>query len=1091
MPVLLGTTTSTPSGNSCARKMVKTSSGKLVLFEVVNSSHLSYKTSSDQGVTWDSSWTQVVSGIYNYINYDIYIDTNDDIYIAFSVTTASRTWFKKLTYTGSTWTLGTEVAVSPASSGISWKVVITKRSNGDLMIAAGNGSGSATIYSYISTDTGATWGTGVSFSTSTAPFYLMPIGSDIWCFAQKSTKITKYIYTSSWDAGTDIISGVGVGSTGMGAGKISDSDIWIASRSSSGIKVFHYNGSTWDTGTLLSNNNGDTYPAVSIMGSNPIVFWRDYTGSQYNIAYRRFNGTTWASQVDVTSDAIMDDYPNTIVSDSQYAFVEWVIQSGSPYSLYFFGIYPVQQTINSDTNIKHVGIQNPILSDTKVVTKGLQTIETDTKIFVPNNQVNINSNTLIKWEAIQKDILSDTFITNSKRETVTSDTHIKVEDVQKTILSDSSIIVRFQKTILSNTSISTRLQTIINSDSVIALKYSKTITSDTVILPVYQNKFILKEKLYIITDTIPAKLIEVDISTPTPTHTTYILNGSGEVLNNGKDLDIDFLSGFIYCACSDGSILKVDLTDLNLREQFNTGETSNLFNVALLKTFHYSYFSDDIDGESIFVLDESIKESLNMDIRTLAPQQAIISMNMTTIIANTVNTDLRFLTSINSILYTDLRFKFATAPIPMKREDFTVYIDGVLANDTILSSININHVADSRSTATFNLSRNHDDFNTVLIGAGSSVSNKNSVQIYMQGTLVFTGNISKLSCDGTNEQVSVFCEGIEWKTIADTDYRFVSPSNNTVNLALSEKNVQLDLYDVLVDNIEIDNPIINITDENPKFYTGVKINLGTHTIEHNGQWYVLSAGLSDEEIERGSFEFKPNSTYFWIISYQDYRLPMTGFSGRVMYGAYIGTSLAPASGGMYKIVSAHYDYQSPEYTSTTELGEYTLGVAPFKEVSAKNGKYSSTSKWEDDAVGWWSSWGESYDYINYAKAVAAIEFERMKNINGTILPNTSASIDITLDAFKYYGLKLLTRINLTNTINSTIYQNNNGFPVSIKNININASNMRVTLGCDNKKSQWEINNLYPYPTEPAIHPAGRQLKHFKTYLPTGDETYGV
>lgn len=1086
MPILIDTTTSIVAlggGSGTQRHIVKTSLGKLVLFENKDGD-LQYKTSSDNGLTWDISWT-IAFTVGTIANFDVYIDTNDDIYLAMY---SSAAYFKKLTYSGGSWTLGSNIVVV---SGIQLNnIVFIKNSNGDFWILGRYSSGNG-IRGYYSTNGGTSWSSyGAITGINTYDPYVMIVGSELWLFCVVSGAIKKYVYTTSWDAGTTIVSGITQGAGSLGAIKISDSNIYIACRSSSGLKVFNYNGTIWDSGTLLTNTSLDYFPSLSNINNNPIVYWRNYNGTTWDIYYRKYNGSSWNSEVAITSDSVDDKFPSSLLSDSQYAYVTWVAGSASPYNIYFQGLYPTQEIITSDTIIKQVNIQKTILSNSKIVTKELKTIESDTKIFVSGNQVNINSDTLIKWVDIQKNILSDTLITNSKLVYISSDTKIKVEDIQKTILSDTAILLRTQTDILSNTSILSRIQKILLSDTLISLRFYSTIFSSTIILPPYQNKFILRNKLYIITDTIPAKLIEVDISNPSPTYTTYILNASGETLDNGKDLDIDLLSGCLFGACSGGNIVKAQLSDLSIREQFNTGETSDLFNVALLKTFNYSYFGDNIDGNSIFVLDESIKESLNMDFRTLASQQAILSTNINTIIADTMNTDLRFLSPINSILYTDLRFKFAAAPVPMKREDFTVYIDGVLANDTILSSINVNHVADARSTATFDLSRNHDDFNTVLIGTGTTINNKNSVQIYLSGILIFTGNISKLSCDGNNEKVSIYCEGIEWNTLEDTDFRFVSPANNIVNLSLSEKNKQLDLYDVLVDNIEIDNPIINIDDVNPKFYTGVKINLGKYTQEHNGQTWVLSSGLTDEEIEKGDFKFKPNSTYFWVIDYQDYRLP-TFFSGQVRYNAYIGTSLAPASRGMYKILGAHYDYQTSENNSETELGEYILGIAPFKEISSKNGKYTSASKWEDDEVGMWSVWGESYDYIDFAKAVAAIEYERIKNINGAILPNTSANIEITLDAFIYYQLKLLTRINLEKTINTTIYKNNNGFPVSIKNISIDASNMKVILSCDNKKSQWEINNYYPYPVEPEILPSGKQLKHFKTYLPTGDESYGV
>ena len=58
---------------------------------------------------------------------------------------------------------------------------------------------------------------------------------------------------------------------------------------------------------------------------------------------------------------------------------------------------------------------------------------------------------------------------------------------------------------------------------------------------------------------------------------------------------------------------------------------------------------------------------------------------------------------------------------------------------------------------------------------------------------------------------------------------------------------------------------------------------------------------------------------------------------------------------------------------------------------------------------------------------------------------TEGSINLTFDAFEYYGLKLGKRINLTQTNETNIYNGNNGFPVDVESIQFNANNYQVTL----------------------------------------------
>jgi hypothetical protein len=93
----------------------------------------------------------------------------------------------------------------------------------------------------------------------------------------------------------------------------------------------------------------------------------------------------------------------------------------------------------------------------------------------------------------------------------------------------------------------------------------------------------------------------------------------------------------------------------------------------------------------------------------------------------------------------------------------------------------------------------------------------------------------------------------------------------------------------------------------------------------------------------------------------------------------------------------------------------------------------------------------------------------MGNINGQILPKTSTNISLTLDAYLYYNLQLLNRINIINTLQSNIYSNNHGFPISIKSIVLDSKSMMVTLSCDNQWSRTELDAMdAALPPEPHV-----------------------
>ena len=100
-----------------------------------------------------------------------------------------------------------------------------------------------------------------------------------------------------------------------------------------------------------------------------------------------------------------------------------------------------------------------------------------------------------------------------------------------------------------------------------------------------------------------------------------------------------------------------------------------------------------------------------------------------------------------------------------------------------------------------------------------------------------------------------------------------------------------------------------------------------------------------------------------------------------------------------------------------------------------------------DSIGWTAYEEDSlvaksepgYDDTNYATDRANLILSKIND------PITEGNIDLTFDAFEYYGLKLGNKINLSGTSETDIYSNNNGFPLDITSINFNAGSYIVTL----------------------------------------------
>ncbi|MHA2013368.1 MAG: LamG domain-containing protein [Candidatus Helarchaeota archaeon] len=288
------------------------------------------------------------------------------------------------------------------------------------------------------------------------------------------------------------------------------------------------------------------------------------------------------------------------------------------------------------------------------------------------------------------------------------------------------------------------------------------------------------------------------------------------------------------------------------------------------------------------------------------------------------------------------------------------------------------------------------------------------------------------------------------------------------------------------------DPKVANYDDNPEYYKGITVDLGTK-IEQNVIRFKRYGGLSElaEAIENGQWTTPfPNAIHFWFATFRHYLTSIQVGTVNLKQDAedagmtlvdymktdnvstfdkivatsdtilkYIGTSLGPLSGDIWEITGATYYAEYIQDDIETDLGSYQVGSAPYKKISVKNGKKITKNQWKDKKDGLYRIKDKGYDYEQYAKDVANIEYLKLKNINGDILPVTSAEIQVTLDGYYYYNIGLLTRINVTNTTTANIYKNNNGFPVSVKSITINSANMKVILNCSNQHSVLELDEI--------------------------------
>lgn len=638
----------------------------------------------------------------------------------------------------------------------------------------------------------------------------------------------------------------------------------------------------------------------------------------------------------------------------------------------------------------------------------------------------------------------------------------------------------------------------------------------------YAQKIVSYNPLIFVTNTSPARLVKVDVTIPSsPTWGAYELVG----INSVKDVFVNETTGYVYAVGANGMVVKAPLSNLSTQTLIDLSDTDNITTIVGLADTGFTYVGTNNALGELYQLDERSAFEIDTDLQVIAPISFELDTDFNIVAVFEIPTECYGLGSNTFNIDTD--FKCLTDVLdsitPINFQDVHVYIDNVelAGNDLNYTSVEIVHTIDEESRATFTLTRRHDELNKTLDGNTVIITNQNAVKIIINGNIEFDGFISDLNAtyDLSSDLVSVAALMQQ----PSTQY-------NNVTLSLPGLNSRLSLYDILVQNPSISNPIVDPNNEtNPKKYKGVRVNLGIKTTEKVSRFYDFDGtGSVADKITKGTFNPLQNWTYFWSPTVKKFGEFTLGQTSAIVFN-YIGTSLSPVSNDLWSLqyakarrqreypneqillgtgsvvasnfdsvvivpsatifsalVSAGYingggviqtkfnkvlDYKSLKLNfsskvlqqiysiMTSKLG-YTVGSAPFQNVSTgASGQYIPQIHWKDEPNGLYAVTPASYNYIDFCKKIADLEYKKLLNISGNILPDTSASFTLTLDAYYYYKLKLLTRINVDNTTTSNIYNNNNGFPLSIKSITINTNSMKVNIQASNSKSKEELDVL--------------------------------
>jgi len=664
-------------------------------------------------------------------------------------------------------------------------------------------------------------------------------------------------------------------------------------------------------------------------------------------------------------------------------------------------------------------------------------------------------------------------------------------------------------------------------------------------------------KLYIATNTSPAYLSVVDISTPaSPVSTRYTLTGA----SNAEAIAYDASTGMIYVACANGKIVEVTAATPGTFTVYSSGASGNLTSVALLPVLDESYFGTDFSTGEVLAFIEAPFSTFGMNINFSEVVLDTIGTNVNFINSQFFGTDIRFVATLTPSIGCDVRFLAEDiadlAHTPIARTDFHVYVNGTELTDVKLDSIEITHTADEKSMARFVVARKHDQVDYKLDGTHQQLTGQQPVTITIAGNEEFGYDTPAYiwDIDTKSETESVVITA--YSELPKQDVR------STVTLSIPSINEKLHIYHALVDNPVIENPFIMPDDPNPPFYQGIVIDtgyqevqygtqltnnfaFGQQTAEQRANWILGSgdSGIYDFDGDSQYFTPLPNYTYFWFVTATNFLTGETlqGTPGTAGSGdgadfssslAYIGTSLSPVTSDAWIITDINFWAQrvypytklrgpmpgesiiytsdlfgvtlfndsvlrdhSPMTYSGSEIdsmrfalitasnpqnvgftsGAYNslnastklldvidsrfgvhFGSAPYKKVSAKNGWKAPTITWEDQADGLYVHEDAGFNYLGYINQVGALELKKIQNINGTILPKTKCDVELFMDGYYHYSIALLMRINIDNTTTAGIYNNNNGFPCSVKTIHISAKDMKVTLGCTNAWSRYEL-----------------------------------
>lgn len=430
--------------------------------------------------------------------------------------------------------------------------------------------------------------------------------------------------------------------------------------------------------------------------------------------------------------------------------------------------------------------------------------------------------------------------------------------------------------------------------------------------------------------------------------------------------------------------------------------------------------------------------------------------------------------------------------------------------DLDYNSLQITHRADDVSEASFTLARKFDNPDYTLGGVYSPISNQNDVVIVYKGKTLFTGKVTEIKGKSENDTIECVCTG----------YQQWCGGLPQVTIPVSGLTTPRYLYDAVISDVQIKaEELINDIAENPEDggllpstyspvsssksateqYNGVRVHLGYQRIEYTYSKsgtiiWVNGAPFDSTDL---TTEYDPSEKWDEVFYYDivveispddapSYKKTYEWVGGGLPEGNMVSAKYYAQT--TWTLKKQHYNSETGEYEwhEGNDLGYYTLGAAPYQDISPSNtGSFVSNSKYVvegdtelrksyEEGLGGMLNGVKNvslipnlylvrepnYNYIAYAKKFATYQYAQLLHSKAKSTDSnefkTSATVSITLDALLYYNIQLLTKINISNTTASNIYNNDNGFPLSVKSISISGETCSATLELNNEKTDTEV-----------------------------------